>query len=171
MHVSEQHDARPLPVVAQISRAIVGIHAERFGRGPTRAETVWTDEVVVGLLQDIFTTSEQVLVDAGRFEQGRANRQALEEAVESLLREAVEKATGSRVLAALNQVSPDRTGWGGFLLEGPGAAQPPGRWTPSIQRRPRTRPGRRRSNGRSPASSPASTSSPTASAPSTSASR
>lgn len=117
MGAPEGSGARSLPAVAEISRGIVGIHAERFGRGPTMAKTVWRDEIVVCLLRDVFTRSEQVLIEAGRFDQVRAHRQALEEVVEPLMRETVERVTGSRVLAFLHQVSPEGTASEVFLLD------------------------------------------------------
>ena len=117
MHSPEHPEARSLPVVADISREIVGIHAHHFGRGPTKAKTVWRDDVVVCVLQEIFTKSEQVLVDAGKFEQVRSNRQVFQEAVEPLLRQVVEQATGTGVRTFLSQVSPDGTACEVFLLE------------------------------------------------------
>jgi uncharacterized protein YbcI len=117
MHPPDHPEARSLPVVAAISREIVGIHAHHFGRGPTKAKTVWRDDIVVCVLQEIFTKSEQVLVDAGKFEQVRANRQVFQEAVEPLLRQVVEQATGMRVRAFLNQVSGEGTAVEVFLLE------------------------------------------------------
>ncbi len=117
MSYSPEHPERALPAVADISREIVGIHSHHFGRGPTRAKTVWRDDVVVCVLQDIFTRSEQVLVDAGRFEQVRSNRQVFQEAIEPLLRQAVEQATGCSVRAVLTQVSADGIGCEVFLLE------------------------------------------------------
>lgn len=117
MQTPENQHARSRPIVADISREIVGIHAGHFGRGPTKAKTVWRDDVVVCILEEIFTRSEQVLVDAGRFEQVRSNRQAFQEAIEPLLRQVVEQATGCRVRAFLNQVSADGIACEVFLLE------------------------------------------------------
>ena len=122
MQSPDHPEARSLPVVADISREIVGIHAHHFGRGPTKAKTVWRDDVVVCVLQEIFTRSEQVLVDAGKFEQVRSNRQVFQEAVEPLLRQVIEQATGARVRTFLSQVSVDGTACEVFLLERPPAA-------------------------------------------------
>jgi uncharacterized protein YbcI len=113
----EHHEPRSLPVVADISREIVRVHSHHYGRGPTKAKTVWRDDVVVCVLQDIFTKSEQVLVDAGKFDQVRSNRQVFEETVEPLLRHVVEQATGCRVRSFLSQVGADGTACEVFLLE------------------------------------------------------
>jgi uncharacterized protein YbcI len=117
LHLSEQSDACSSPVVAEISREIIGIHADRFGQWPTVESTVWREEILICMLRDVFTRNEQVLIDAGRFEQVRANRQVIEEAVEPQLRQAVERASGSRVRAVLHEVSAEGAACEIFLLE------------------------------------------------------
>ena len=92
-------------VVAMVSRQIVGIYAEYYGRGPTKARTIWRDDIVVCILEDVFTRAEQLLVDGGRFDQVRLNRQAFQDQIEPLFREVVEKVTGRRVDACLSQVN------------------------------------------------------------------
>ena len=104
-------------MVADISREIVRVHANHYGRGPTKAKTIWRDEIVVCVLQDIFTKSEQVLIDAGKFEQVRANRQIFQDAVAPLLCQVVEQATGATVRSFLSQVSADGAAAEVFLLE------------------------------------------------------
>ena len=92
--------------VAAISREIVRIHARFYGRGPSKAKTVWHGEIVVCVLEEIYTPAERLLVARGRFADVRASRLAFQDQVEPLLREAVEAATDRRVQAFLGQVSP-----------------------------------------------------------------
>jgi uncharacterized protein YbcI len=92
-------------MVAAISREVVGVYSEYYGRGPTKAKTVWREDVVTCVLEDSFTRAERVLVDGGRFEQVRVNRQAFQDAIEPLLREALEKVTGRRVDSCLSQIN------------------------------------------------------------------
>lgn len=106
-----------MPVIADISREIVGVHAQHYGRGPTRAKTVWREDLVVCILEDVFTRSEQVLVESGKFDQVRSNRQAFQEAVEPLLRRIVEQATEASVRSCLSQVNQDGVATEVFLLE------------------------------------------------------
>ena len=117
MPPNEDSEGRSLPIVADISREIVGIHSTHYGRGPTKAKTVWHENVVVCLLQDIFTKSEQVLVDAGKFDQVRANRLIFQEAVEPLLREVIERETGATVRTFISQVSEDGAAAEVFVLD------------------------------------------------------
>lgn len=92
-------------IVAQLAREMVRIHARYYGRGPTKAKAVWRNGVVVVVLEEIFTKAEEVLVEADRFDQVRANRQVFQDQVEPLFREAVERTTGREVRAFLSQVT------------------------------------------------------------------
>lgn len=104
-------------VVAEISREIVRAYAHYYGRGPTKARTTWKDDVVVVILEEIFTRAERTLLDAGHFEQVRATRQAFQDEVEPMFRQLVEQATGRRVRSFLSQVSRDGIAAETFVLE------------------------------------------------------
>jgi uncharacterized protein YbcI len=93
------------PVVAAIARGVVGVHARYYGRGPTKAKAIWKNDVVVVILEEIFTKAEETLVGAGHFDQVRSHRQTFQDEVEGLFREVVEEATGRKVRAFLSQVS------------------------------------------------------------------
>jgi uncharacterized protein YbcI len=112
-------------IVAAISREIVRIYAEYYGRGPTKAKTHWREDVVTCILEDSFTRAERVLVDGGRFDQVRMNRQAFQDEIEPLFRATIEKVTGRRVETCLSQINKDGVAAEIFLL-GPsvGAALP-----------------------------------------------
>jgi uncharacterized protein YbcI len=94
-------------IVAAISREIVGIYAEYYGRGPTKARTVWREDIIACILEDAFTRPERILVDGGRFEQVRLNRQAFKDQIAPLFRERIEAVTGREVTACLSQVKED----------------------------------------------------------------
>jgi uncharacterized protein YbcI len=93
--------------LAGISRAVVSIHAEHYGRGPDRAKTIWQRDVILCLLEEVYTPAERTLIRAGRFDQVRSLRTAFQDEVEPLLRAAVEAVTGRRVRAFLSQVNAD----------------------------------------------------------------
>jgi uncharacterized protein YbcI len=106
-------------MVAAVSRDVVGIHAQYYGRGPTKAKTIWRDEILICVLQDIFTKAERLLVDGGRFEEVRAHRIAFQDEVEPLFRQCVEQRTGHRVVSFLSQISIDGAACEVFILDGP----------------------------------------------------
>jgi uncharacterized protein YbcI len=101
------HQKAEVPAVARISRDIVRIHARLYDHGPTKAKTLWRDEIVVCILEDIFTRAEHMLVDGGHFDVVRRHRIAFHDQAESLLRRAVEMATGHYVDVFLGQVAED----------------------------------------------------------------
>ncbi|MBS1887497.1 MAG: DUF2294 family protein [Actinobacteria bacterium] len=94
-------------VDAEISREVVGIHAHYYGRGPTKAKTYVNDEAALCLLGEIYTPSESMLIEGGRFAEVRANRMAFQDTVEPIMRAAVERITGRAVQSFLSQISPD----------------------------------------------------------------
>ena len=103
-------------IVAAISREIVGIYAEYYGRGPTKAKTVWREDVVTCVLEDAFTRAERILVDGGRFDQVRLNRQAFQDEIEPLLRERIGAVSGRPVETCLSQINRNGVAIEVFLL-------------------------------------------------------
>jgi len=107
---------RGVPLVAAISREIVKVHSRYYGRGPTKAKTIWRDEIIVCVLEDIFTKAEQLLVDAGRFEDVRSHRIAFQDEVEPLFRASIEAITSRPVKSFLSQISKDGVASEVFVL-------------------------------------------------------
>lgn len=114
-HDAVSHDASGA-MVAVISREIVRVYSEYYGRGPTKAKTHWREDVVVCILEDTFTRAEHVLVDAGRFDQVRHNRQIFQDQIEPVLREAIERVTGRQVETCLSQINRDGVAAEVFVL-------------------------------------------------------
>jgi uncharacterized protein YbcI len=87
-------------VLAAISNAMVRLHKEQFGRGPTRARTEWAgpDQLVV-TLEDTLTPVERRLRAMGEHERLRDTRLLFQYASQSELTEVVERLTGRRVRA------------------------------------------------------------------------
>ena len=92
-------------VVATISNSIVGIFAETYGRGPTKAKTYMVDDYVFTVLEDILTTVEQTLVNNGHEDLVRAVRVTFQEAERDKFMQAVTDATGRKALAYHSQVT------------------------------------------------------------------
>jgi uncharacterized protein YbcI len=92
---------------AAIANAVVRLHAEHFGRGPTRARAHVADDFVLVVLEDVFTTAERTLVAAGRGDQVQATRGAFAEIMRDRFSAAVEVACGRRVRASFSQTQLD----------------------------------------------------------------
>lgn len=57
------------------------------------------DDLLVCVMEDVFTTVERTLIGVGEAEQVRATRQAFQDAMQQEFRSEVERVTGRRVLA------------------------------------------------------------------------
>jgi uncharacterized protein YbcI len=110
---------------AAIARAVVQVHHEYVGRGPTKARAFFREEVVVVLMQYVMTTAERSLVADGREHAIVRERRELHAAMRPRLVAAVEGATRCRVLAALGDhaIEPDLT-VAVFVLDRPVATAP-----------------------------------------------
>jgi uncharacterized protein YbcI len=91
--------------LSAISSAIVTIHAECYGRGPTKAKTYAFDNYVVTVLEDILTTVERTLVDRGEEDLVRTVRLSFQEAVSGRFSSEVAAIAGREVLGYHSQVT------------------------------------------------------------------
>src|SRR5436305_1802400 len=89
---------------ATISNTIAGLHRSHYGRGPTRTRTVLGSDYVICFLEDVYTTVERTLIDAGRFDAVRDTRNAFQETMRDAFCDAVEGALGRKVIGFLSQV-------------------------------------------------------------------
>jgi uncharacterized protein YbcI len=110
-------EPRTHSLVAEVSREIVQIYARYYGRGPTKAKTVYHGDLILTVLEEIFTKAEVVLVEAGQFRQVRTHRQAFQDEVEPLFCRVVEEVTGRKVRAFLSQVTEEGIASEVFVLE------------------------------------------------------
>ncbi len=94
---------------AAISSAVVHLLAQTVGRGPTKARTTISDELIVVLLQDSMTSGERSLVNAGRHDEVLRIRRAYQATMEPDLVGAVEGLTDRAVVAFMsaNHCEPD----------------------------------------------------------------
>jgi uncharacterized protein YbcI len=93
-------------VRAAISRAIVRIHAEHYGKGATQAKTYAFDNLIVTVLRDVLTTVERTLIDLERPDTVREVRTTFQTMMGESFIAAVEELTGRRVESFMSQVDP-----------------------------------------------------------------
>jgi uncharacterized protein YbcI len=91
-------------MASEISREIVRLHANLYGRGPTKAKTHLNDEFVMCILEEVFTPAEKTLIRAGNSAQVKSTRDAFQEAVEPEFIQIVETTTGKTVRAFVSEV-------------------------------------------------------------------
>jgi uncharacterized protein YbcI len=94
---------------AAIARTIVHHHAEHLGRGPTRAQAIHRDNIVVVVLEDTMTRGERNLVASGHSDAVLHLRRAYQDMMAPYLRSAIERLTGCNVVAFMsaNHHAPD----------------------------------------------------------------
>ena len=99
-------DGRPRggSLLAQISNAMVRIHKEHWGKGPTKARTIYAEDIVLTRLDQIFTQAEATLVRAGREEEVRNMRIAFQRELEHEFVGAIERLTGRKVQAFMSEI-------------------------------------------------------------------
>jgi uncharacterized protein YbcI len=113
----DRHYAPPqaaVPLLGQLTggelnAAIARYHAEQLGRGPTKAHAFYRDNILVIVLEDTMTRGERTLVASGSADTVLETRLAFQNAMRPYLRSAIERLTGTKVLAFMsaNHLSPD----------------------------------------------------------------
>jgi uncharacterized protein YbcI len=91
-------------LAAAISNAIVGIHSKHYGKGPTKAKTYLIDDMIVCVMQDVFTTVERTLIDVGKGELVREVRTAFQYSLRDEFIDAVTKIVGRPARAFMSQI-------------------------------------------------------------------
>jgi uncharacterized protein YbcI len=93
-NVEDRHSS----VHAQISREMVRLYKEQFGRGPTKARTDFAGpDVLVCTLEDSLTPAERSLAELGEHQRLRDTRMFFQSATEDKFCDVVEKLLGRRV--------------------------------------------------------------------------
>ena len=90
---------------ATISREIVRLQAEYYGKGPTRAKTYVFDDLVVVVLEETFTRAEKTLVQRGEADAIQHIRRRFQQQMADDFTGVVEQATGRRVRAFLSETN------------------------------------------------------------------
>jgi uncharacterized protein YbcI len=98
----------PSPAAA-ISTGAVAMLRDFTGRGPTKAKTTITDDLVVVMLADTLTKGERKLAESSKAERVLGLRDDFQQAMRNDLVALVERETGRKVIAFMgeNHIDPD----------------------------------------------------------------
>lgn len=101
--------AAPGDVRTAITNGLVALLKEYYGRGPEKARTYVSDDLVVCLLSGGFTRVEQTLLEGGHGDDVIRQRMAFQQVMRKRFEEVVEIATGRKVIGFMsgNQQDPD----------------------------------------------------------------
>jgi len=99
---------QPESVRAEISREMVRLYKELFGRGPTKARTEFAGpDIVICSLENTFTPAERSLAEMGEHQRLRDTRMYFQYATSEKFREIIERVTGRRVRAFISGLDPE----------------------------------------------------------------
>src|SRR3954454_25356417 len=88
---------------ATISREIVRLQAEYYGKGPTRAKTYIVEDLVVVVLEESFTRAEKTLAERGERGAIQEIRRRFQQHMAESFTNVVEQATGRKVRVFLSE--------------------------------------------------------------------
>lgn len=89
----------------EISREMVRLHSEYYGRGPSKAKTHISDDLVVVVLEETFTRAERTLVDRGDIDAVQQIRRRFQQQMKDEFTAVIEQATGRQVRAFLSETN------------------------------------------------------------------
>jgi uncharacterized protein YbcI len=99
---------RPSSVLLAVSNAMVALHKEQFGRGPTRARTDFAGpDGMLCVLEDALLPAERSMVEMGEQQRVRESRQWLQVATRQEFVDVVEGIVGRPVRAFTSATDPD----------------------------------------------------------------
>jgi uncharacterized protein YbcI len=105
--MTEEHQRALGEKRAMISREIVRLQAEYYGKGPTRAKTYIVDDLVVVVLEETFTRAEKTLADRGERDAIQHIRRRFQQQMADSFISIVEQATGRKVRAFMSETHID----------------------------------------------------------------
>jgi uncharacterized protein YbcI len=93
------------PTMAAVSTAMVKLHKEQFGRGPTQARAHYAGpNALVCVLEDVLLPAERKLVELGDISRVRESRTSFQVATQREFIEAVEHIVSRKVRPIANTV-------------------------------------------------------------------
>jgi len=88
---------------AEVSREMVRLYKELFGRGPTKARTEFAGpDIIICTLENTFTPAERSLAEMGEHQRLRDTRMYFQSATADKFREIIERLTRRKVRAFIS---------------------------------------------------------------------
>jgi uncharacterized protein YbcI len=98
-HPAESIETPQGVLLAQVSNTVVGLYKRLYGKGPTKARSYFLDGAVVTVLRGGLTRAELTLIESGRADIVKRQRQEFQEAVRDEFIDAVSGVLGRQVVA------------------------------------------------------------------------
>jgi uncharacterized protein YbcI len=103
----QQHAHTATPggeLLAEISRSMVQLYKQLYGKGPTKARTYITDDLVVCVLEGGFHRGELALLEHGQEEPVVTQREAVQETLRDRFIELIERLVDRKVVSFISGV-------------------------------------------------------------------
>jgi len=103
----QQHAQTTTPsgeLLAEVSRSMVQLYKELYGKGPTKARTYLTDDLVVCVLEGGFHRSERTLLEHGQAEPVLSQREAVQETMRDSFIRLIERLLDRKVVSFISGV-------------------------------------------------------------------
>jgi uncharacterized protein YbcI len=95
-------------VLMAVSNAMVALHKEQFGRGPTKARTHWAgDDTLVSVLEGGLLPAELAMIAMGEQQRVRESRLFFQAATRDQFVAQIERLTGRTARAFMSATDPD----------------------------------------------------------------
>jgi uncharacterized protein YbcI len=91
-------------LLAEISRSMVQLYKELYGKGPTKARTYLTDDLVVCVLEGGFHRSERTLLEHGQAGPVLSQREAVQGTMRDRFTGLIEQLVGRKVVTFISGV-------------------------------------------------------------------
>jgi uncharacterized protein YbcI len=116
-------EQRGAGVLAAVSKALVSLHKEQFGRGPTLARTHYAgNDVLICVMEDALLPAERMMVKMGDQQRVRESRTAFQAATRDQFVSTIEAIIHRQVQAFASAIDADEgIVWEIFNLEPDGA--------------------------------------------------
>jgi uncharacterized protein YbcI len=113
-----------------VSNAMVRLHKEQFGRGPTKSRSFLAGpDALTCVLEDALLPAERKLVELGRADRVRDSRVAFQAATHDEFVAAVEEILGRKVRAFASAIDPETgTAFENFVFESRDGDRPDAAW-------------------------------------------
>lgn len=106
--IAEPDVRQHVSVLLAVSNAMVALHKQQFGRGPTRARSDFAGpDGLLCVLEDALLPAERTMVAMGEQQRVRESRQFMQVATRGAFVETVEAIVGRRVRSFTSATDPD----------------------------------------------------------------
>lgn len=94
-------------LLAEITRQIIQLHKQYFGKGPTKGRTYWQEDVITVLLRGGFTPAEHTLHETGHAEAVSEQRTKMHDGLREHFTREISELTGRQVIGYMNGIQQD----------------------------------------------------------------